>query len=118
MSYWVSIVDAEGTLRYSDIPHGCAGGTYAPGDTALQLNVTYNYSALFREALGGHGLRELHGKLVADTLPLLQCALTKLPEGSPASDYWEATPGNVRVALNNLCTLAKLAPAGAYWRVS
>lgn len=118
MSYWIDIVDEQGEICHSTEPHGCAGGTYASGDTALQLNVTYNYGGLVCGAMPPDGIRGLNGKLVAATLSDLTKAVYSLPEQAPDADYWAVTPGNARVALLDLCKLARLAPAGSRWRVS
>lgn len=42
------------------------------------LNYTYNCSPMFRRALGGDGINDLHGKVASDVLPLLRCAISHM----------------------------------------
>lgn len=42
------------------------------------LNYTYNCSPMFRRALGGDGINDLHGKIASDVLPLLRVAVSHM----------------------------------------
>lgn len=116
MSYWIYAVDSEGNTFHSDNPLNVRGGTYAIGNTALELNVTYNYSKYFYQVLDG-GLRSLHGLPVEGTVVKLLTAIESLV-GEPSSNYWDATEGNAKAALEDILQLAKLAPKESVWRVS
>lgn len=118
MSYDINIIDPETRkVIQLDKPHTLAGGTYALGGIeTLWLNVTYNYGKYFVEALGIDGVRTLYGKTVRETIPILKEAIKKLGDEPPTNDYWEATPGNAREALQNLLSLARLAPDHGVWQ--
>lgn len=44
------------------------------------LNVTYNVSPMFREALGGTGLRSLHGKPAKDCIRALRTGIADIQD--------------------------------------
>jgi hypothetical protein len=120
MSYDVYLTDpvTQVTLEASEAHHE-AGGTYALGGTTeLWMNVTYNYAPFFGDTLGDGGLRSLDGQSVAESLSRLEAAVVALGTEPPSSNYWDATQGNARRALEGLIRLAKLAPSDAVWRVS
>ena len=121
MSWWVSLEDENG--RSLSVPRHTEGGTFVLGGTdEAELNVTYNYSARFREAwpeeLRGHGAltQMLNGLTGADTIPLLEQAVAKLGTDRSA-DYWEPSAGNAGAALDTLLSWARTHPQGR-WRVS
>ena len=97
-----------------DEPHHMRGGTYAMGGTVrAHLNVTYNYSGIFRRVLGDEGIRTIYGKSGAESIPLLEGAAAQLGDDVDP-DYWKATDGNAKRALVQLAALAKMRP-DAVW---
>lgn len=109
MSYDVYLENAGPVESFEE------GGTYALGGTDQpELNVTYNYSEVYR--LLDFGLRDLDGKRADDTLPTLQRIVDKLGTKT-YPDYWAPTPGNAGKALARLLSWAKQYPDGI-WRVS
>lgn len=126
MSYDLDLVDpVTGEVLEADEKHGLRGGTYALGGTRdLSLNVTYNYAEILRRVLPASegreaGIRGLEGRTGEETAPLLEAAADALDTGEedPEPDYWKPTSGNVRRALLDLATLARLGPKGV-WRVT
>ncbi len=134
MSYDISLVDpvSRETLAL-DIPHHMRGGTYAVGGTSLaELNVTYNYAPQFTrvfEALtvahdgapdwlkaqadGVQGIRTIYGMTGAQSLPVLERAISQLGDDVDP-DYWKATDGNAKRALLQLKALAAMRPDGVW----
>jgi hypothetical protein len=94
--------------------HQLKGGTYeAGGSHEAWLNVTYNYSEHLSRVLEEKGIRVLYGKTGKDSVPILKKAISKM-KGVPDRDYWAATEGNAKKALQNLLALAKMAPQGVW----
>lgn len=56
------------------------------------LSPTYNLYPMFREALGGDGLHELHGKWVQDIKPLLELGIQRMK--SDPDKYCAMNPSN------------------------
>jgi hypothetical protein len=83
------------------------------GTCEAWLNVTYNYSPIFKRVLGEKGIRSIYGMKAAESIPLLVSASLQL-SGYPLCDYWKATEGNAKDALNSLIDLAIACP-GAEW---
>ena len=125
MSYDLDLVDpVTGAVLESEEKHDLRGGTYVLGGTcSLSLNVTYNYAEIARRVLPAAegreaGIRGLDGRTGEETAPLLEAAADALDiEDDDEPDYWKPTAGNVRRALLDLATLARMAPKGI-WRVS
>lgn len=125
MSYDISIVDRKTrkTAKSSN-PHNIMGGIYHIGCSQdLWLNITYNYGPLFRKAFAEYktndkqGIWVIDGQKVEDTVPILQIAINNL-NTDKTDNYWDATEGNAREALENLLKLAKLCPKGDYiWEI-
>ena len=93
-----------------DSPHQMRGGTYAiGGTTAAGLNVTYNYGVHLWRVLGEGGITALYGKTGAETIPMLESAISQLGD-DVSDDYWEATEGNAKQALCHLLAMAKMRP--------
>ena len=94
------------------------GGTYALGGIeSAELNITYNYGGLFREAWDGVGLKEaLDGKRAEDVIEALSHAVKHLGT-EQAAGYWEATAGNAGYSLGILLGWAQQYP-DARFRVS
>ena len=116
MSYDIELQDpvTKETLIL-DEPHHMKGGTYALGGTArAHLNVTYNYWPNFEKAFGeGKSIRSLYGLTGADSIPVLEMAISKLGDDVD-TDYWEPTDGNAKRALSQLLALAKMRPDGVW----
>ena len=114
------------------------------GTSECHLNITYNYSTLYRLTLDNHeGLRWLHGKTGKDTIGRLENAVELLgtnqytrtvdncdrcgfhigigdgladpfSEENRRHDYWAPTAGNAGYALNILLGWAKENPNGTW----
>lgn len=119
MSWDCSLVDpvTRETLE-TDKLHDIAGGTYCLGGMReMWLNVTYNYGRILRKVLfPPDGLNKLDGVSGADSIPILEAAISKLGNDVD-KNYWEATEGNAKKALYGLLALAKLRPDGI-WEIS
>jgi hypothetical protein len=124
MSYDIYLIDpVTGDTIELDAPHHMRGGTYAVGGTTrAHLNVTYNYSAHFRRVFEGwlpergvpvEGIRTIYGMTGAQSLPLLDKAISHLAD-DVAPDYWQATEGNAKRALVQLRALAAMRPDGVW----
>lgn len=94
------------------------GGTYALGGLPeASLNITYNYSRFYYEALDKEqGLSWLNGKKAKETIGRLADAVGTLGT-KQYSDYWAPTHGNAGHALNILLQWAKQYPEATF-RVS
>lgn len=114
MSYDIDLNDpVTGKIIELDEPHQMRGGTYAIGGTTeASLNITYNYSKHFYRIIEG-GIRAIYGKSGAETIPILENAISQLDD-NVSNDYWEATEGNAKRALTQLLALAKMRPDGIW----
>jgi len=114
MSYDICLKDPEtGEVIEFEERHNMIGGTYEiGGTTAAHLNVTYNYEKFFR-GFGSEGIRTIYGKTGNESIPFLACMISSLGTNR-SNDYWEATEGNARAALENLLRLALMAPHGVW----
>ena len=129
MSYDVNLLDpiTKKVIEINDA-HFIRGGTYKMGgSTELSLNITWNYGSILRQFLRPQltneelkerekheeweetGVRSLYGMTALEATPILEEAIHKLAD-DVSEDYWEATEGNVKRALNNLLTLCKMRP--------
>lgn len=110
MNYDISLCDpvTHETLE-ADSAHFIAGGTRAIGGTTeLWLNITGNYGKFYRrdDVLGSKGIRSIYGKTGAESIPMLEKAISALGDDVDDSDYWNATEGNVLHQLNILQMLS------------
>ena len=115
MSYDIYLLDPV-TRDFIELaePHHMRGGTYALGGTKLaHLNVTYNYAQHFVRTIGLSGIRNLYGKTGAESIPILNAAISQLGN-DVHSDYWEPTEGNAKRALMQLRALAEMRPDGVW----
>lgn len=55
-------------------------------------NYTYNVAPMFAKALGGNGLRDLHGEAAWKVIPKLEVAVSQMQEH--ANDYRQLNPPN------------------------
>jgi hypothetical protein len=111
MSYDVYLRDKDThNPTVLDEKHKWQGGTYELGGSqTAEFNVTYNYGAILRDVLPPQGIRTLYGLTGNESMPLLRKAIATL--GNDASkDYWDATEGNVKVALTAMLDLACMCP--------
>ena len=118
MSYDISLCDpvTHETLE-ADSAHFMAGGTRAiVGTTELWLNITGNYGKFYRrdDVLGSKGIRSIYGKTGAESIPMLEKAISALGDDVDDSDYWNATEGNAKRALYGLLAFAKMRPDGVW----
>jgi len=131
MGYDIRLVDpvSKETLELENA-HFMRGGTYCNGGTNLaELSVTYNYAPFFRKVFGDEnvklsdwdklfggaetGIRRLYGMGGADSIPILEKAISELADDVTDS-YWDGTEGNAKRALIQLLTLAKMRPDGVW----
>lgn len=115
MSWDVRLCDpvTKEELEVSE-PHHVRGGTYQLGGTQhLWLNITYNYGSTLERVLGEDGIRSLYGKTGAETIPILEKAISELHD-DVSEDYWEETDGNVKRSLYGLLSFAKMRPDGVW----
>lgn len=109
MSYNIRLVGR--TLsgeRVCRVPSHEEGGTYAMGGTAdADLNVTYNYSQVYK-LLDFHP-SEFDGKRAGDCIPRLEEVVGKLGNHRH-EDYWAPTPGNAGHAMDVILEWCKLNP--------
>ena len=111
MSYDISLCDpvTHETLEVDDT-HFVADGTCPIGGTKeLWLNITYNYGMYFRrdDVLGRKGIRSIYGKTGAESIPMLEKAISALGD-------WNATEGNAKRVLCGLLAFAKMRPDGVW----
>ena len=110
------LVDTNKDVIILDKDFDRFGGTYAIGGSKeAWLNVTYNYSPIFKKVLG-FSLSRLDGKCVKDTLPDLERAIELLKEDDKTDNYWDATEYNAKKALKDLVYLGKQKP-DAFWHI-
>lgn len=114
MSYDIKLVDAEGNTYHTKEHNDLQGGTYALGGLATaEFNITYNYSKHFARVLGEKGVRSIYTLTGAQSVPLLRAAIEQLGTDE-AADYWKATEGNARKALEGVLWLAEQCPDGVW----
>lgn len=97
------------------VPSFEEGGTYVlGGSTEASLNVTWNYSSFYHDALDAEqGIRFLDGKKAENMIELLTKAVTEL--GIERDDnYWASTSGNAGYTLSILLKWAKLHPTATF----
>lgn len=115
MSYDINLCDPVTKRCLKSDNHQIRGGTYQVGGTTeLSLNITYNYGKHFYRVIDTEkGIRKLYGMLAADTIPILEKAITALDD-DVSEDYWEPTEGNVKRSLFGLLAFAKIRPDGIW----
>lgn len=105
-----------GTTLELEEPHQMRGGTYCVGGTRrAKLSVTYNYGKHYARVMRG-GLDALDGMSGAESISILTAAIEALGRDVD-KNYWVASEGNARLALEQLRALARLRPDGV-WRLS
>ena len=79
------------------------------------ITITSNYKKIAERVLEG-GIQGLNGRSVDETIDELRTAISKLGDNTDP-DYWKATEGNVKLALQGLVMLAVQCPGGV-WNIS
>lgn len=95
------------------------GGTYMvnpPVPTEAWFSITFNYCRIFEKVLPEGDIKFFNGKSVDDTLNIIREAIPKLKDDY-SDNYWEATEGNAKLALQGLALLAAQCPGGI-WDIS
>lgn len=118
MSYDIGLKDPT-TGEVVEVARHEEGGTYAVGGcTDASLNITYNYSGLFRFFVDQEeGIRWLYGKTGEEVVPRLQSAIESLEKIDKAPwerDYWAPTSGNACHALKILLAWAEQHPTAVF----
>lgn len=119
MSYDIYLKNIDGSTCETE--NHTEGGTFVLGGTpTCELNVTYNYSQIFRVISlksweGIFSFRDLTDKTGKETLEVLE-EIVELLGTKQYKDYWAPTPGNVGYAANILLEWAKEHP-NATWEV-
>lgn len=119
MSYDINLLDpiTKEVIEINDA-HFLRGGTYKVGGSKeLTLNITYNYSKILHRVIQlkntpseyKTGIRSLYGMTALEAVPILEAAISNLKDDVD-EDYWKATEGNTKRALNNLLTMCKMRP--------
>ena len=118
MSYDIALVDpVTKEVLILDAPHHMRGGTYRLGGTdEAHLNVTYNYSKHFYRIMGEKGIRAIYGMTGAESIPVLEKAISQLGDdvANYRPNYWTPTEGNAKKALLQLLALAEMRPDGVW----
>ncbi len=119
MSWSFDLCDAvTGECLATEKKHFMFGGTVCVGgDTAMTLDVTYNYSNIINKVFDceeGYAYF-LQGKTGAETIPVLKDAISQL-SNDVDNDYWKPTEGNAKRALSQLLVFAQMRPDGV-WHV-
>ena len=137
MSYDISLVEptTKETIEF-DTPHQMKGGTYVLGGTSeAWLNITYNYARWYykdgvfpNNGEGREGIRSIYDMTGADSIPVLQHAISTLEEMTEdlseeeikeheeqgAGGYWLPTRENAIKPLFQLLAMAKMRPDGIW----
>lgn len=137
MSYDISLTDpvTKETIHFDD-PHFMTGGTYALGGTKeAWLNITYNYAEWYYKdgvfpdkGEDASGIRSIYGLYGADSIPVLQHAISVLEsmdediseeelkkcKEQGVSGYWLPTRQNAIKPLYQLLAMAKMRPDGVW----
>ena len=134
MSYDISLNDpvTKETL-HAQSPHQMHGGTYAVGGTTeMWLNITYNYAVWYYKPdvfpLSDLGIRSLYGMSGAESIPVLQHAISALEgmdedmsdeekeeyEDRGIAEYWWPTRANAIKPLYQLLAMARMRPDGVW----
>lgn len=116
MSYDISLLEPiTKDVIHFDEPHQLKGGTFALGGTTeAWLNVTWNYAKHFYRVVGDRGIRTIYGLTGAEAIPILKKAIEQLSDDVDENDYWNATEGNAKRALQGLLDFAQMRPDGIF----
>lgn len=132
MSYDIYLTDPiTKAVLETGVPHLMRGGTYSlSGTNEMWLNITYNYARWYYKdyAFGKDGIRTIYGMSGADSVPILEKAISGLLntkeglsdeeilnyEKKGVSGYWLPSKENALRPLYELLSLAKLRPDGIW----
>lgn len=106
MSFWIKLVDKDNNTVQTT-PHTEGGTIVLGGNSDCDLNITYNYSNLYR--LVNFDPEDLNDKIALTVIPTLERVVKELGT-TQFSDYWAPTPGNAGYAMNILLQWAKQHP--------
>ncbi len=132
MSYDIYLTDpvTKETLKTKE-PHLMRGGTYSlSGSDEMWLNITYNYARWYSKdyAFGKDGIRAIYGMSGAESIPVLEKAISGLLntkeelndeiamkcDQQEVSGYWCPSKENAIRPLYQLLALAELRPDGIW----
>ena len=115
MSYDIKLKEpVNGKTILFETPHYIQGGTYIiNGTKEAWLNITYNYSNIYRQVFGEMGIRKIYGLTGAESIPIIKKAMEKLSD-EVTDNYWDATEGNAKKALSGLLAFAQMRPDGIW----
>ena len=116
MGYSIDLrCQVTGETLQLDSPHHMRGSTYAIGGSCeASLDITYNYAEhYYRYMCAENGIRTLYDKTGAESIPLLQRAISELADDA-TDNYWDGTEGNAKIALTQLLALAQMRPDGVW----
>ena len=117
MSWDIDLVD-KNTREVLHMPekHHFRGANYVLGGTTeCSMNITYNYSPLYRKAFPDNGINIINGKTGEESVPLIAKMIGSLGDDRD-DDYWKATEGNAKQPLFALLVFAAQHPEGV-WEV-
>ena len=111
MSFDVEFCDPEtGAVCELDQPHQMSGGiVWVGGTTRLELNFTYNYSRVLLPH-NWHVKDNLNDQIASDCIAELERVIAELGDDVVPDNYWAATEGNAKRALQYLLVMAKARP--------
>ncbi len=116
MSYTCRIINTDGSVTLVDyLPRGSVINLNPTYPAEAEFHITYNYGIIFKKVIRG-GIGSFDGVYVKNTIKILQEAISNLKDDVSA-DYWEATEGNVKMALEGMLALAVQCPDGI-WEIS
>jgi len=87
---------------------------YYIGSASAELNITYNFSVLFKQNLDKEGINWLHNKKAIWTIERLELAVERLCIQKDENP-WKSTPGNAGYALSILLGLAREHPNSVWY---
>ena len=124
MSWSFDLCDSvTGECLITDTNHNMPSATMCIGGTKeMSVDITYNYSDIicnkFQEVLKNKDISYAYfidGKSGAEVISLLKNVVSKL-KNDVDDDYWNATEGNAKRALNVLLAFSQMRPDGI-WKV-
>jgi hypothetical protein len=78
------------------------------------VSITFNYVWYYKRVFNSErGIRRLYGMTAEQTIPILEFAISKLPNNKDPN-YWIPTGGNAKEPLKKLLEIAKLHPKGIW----
>lgn len=87
--------------------------TCLKGTDEAELNITYNYSPIYRKHFHESGIQYLNGKKAKEVIKLLEETIRELGI-EQSSDYWKPTKGNAGYALRILLEWGRQYPEAIF----